>query len=49
MKKKNNSYNLIRYIGKLNGYIGKLIKPKKSYGKYERLEKHQPSWMYRNE
>jgi len=42
MKKKNNSLSLIKRIGQL-------IKSKKPKGKYDRLENHQPSWMYRNE
>jgi len=43
MKKKNNSIKLIKYIGKI-------ITPKvKSTKKPNRIENHQPSWMYRNE
>ena len=42
MKTENNSLNLIKHIGNL-------IKSKKSFEKYNRLENHQPSWMYKNE
>lgn len=30
-------------------FIGNLIKAKKPYANYDRLENHQPRWMYRNE
>jgi len=41
MKEKNNGFDLRKYFRNL-------IKPKK-LSKLERIEKYQPSWMYRNE
>jgi hypothetical protein len=42
MKKKSNLFSLIKYIGNI-------VTSKKNNGTDNRLDKYQPSWMYRNE
>ena len=42
MKKNNIQLNLIKYIGNI-------FTTKRPLKKYNRPEKHEPSWMYRND